>query len=158
MRLVAKKDVEAPAEFVFSQLTDFDAWERAAMRRGADVERSARPAQPGPGTTWQAQFDYRGKPRRLSVRLESLAEPGMMAMTADSEPAAVGIQVDVVDLAAKRTRIETKVEIRPKTLSARLFLQTLRLARARVDREFDKRIALLAVEIEERFRRSQRKG
>ncbi|MBC7477273.1 MAG: SRPBCC family protein, partial [Pseudorhodobacter sp.] len=37
MKLVAKYDLEVPAAFVFAQLVDFDGWERAAMRRGADV-------------------------------------------------------------------------------------------------------------------------
>ena len=34
MKLVAKYDVEAPVDFVFAQLADFEGWERAAMRRG----------------------------------------------------------------------------------------------------------------------------
>jgi hypothetical protein len=158
MRLVAKHDVEAPAAFVFAQLTDFEAWERAAMRRGADVQRSARPAQPGAGTSWQARFDYREKPRNLLLRLDSLVAPTLMTLTAESAPANAVVQVDVADLAARRTRIEARVEIRPKTIAARIFLQTLRLARARLDREFDKRMAQLSTEIEERYRRSQRSG
>ena len=37
-------------------------------------------------------------------------------------------------------------------LGARLFLQSLRLARARVDRSFDQRVAHMAHDIEQRFR------
>lgn len=158
MRLVAKQDVEAPAVFVFQQLSDFDSWERAAMRRGADVERSATPAKPGTGTSWRARFDYRGKPRQAQVMVEALEAPALLVLAADSPPAGAGLQIDIVDLTMRRTRIEVRLEIKPKTLAARLFLQSLRLARSRVERRFSRSIEQLAAEIEDRYRRSQRQG
>ena len=54
MKLEAKHDVEAPAAFVFAQLADFEGWERAAMRRGADVTRLDTLRTVGPGMTWTA--------------------------------------------------------------------------------------------------------
>lgn len=156
MRLVAKQDVEAPASFVFGQVVDFDAWERAAMRRGADVQRSDKPAMPGPGTTWDVQFDYRGKLRKLRIGLEKMAHPTSLVLSARSAPTDAEVQVEVVDMAARRTRVEVRLEIKPKSLAARIFIQSLRLARSRVERTFDQRVARLAAEIEDRYRRSQR--
>jgi len=49
LKLAAKYDVEAPVEFVFAQLIDFEGWERAAMRRGADVSRTDKLTKAGPG-------------------------------------------------------------------------------------------------------------
>lgn len=153
MQLVAKQDVEAPAAQVFGQLAAFDNWERAAMRRGAEVQRSATPVMPGPGTSWQTQFDYRGRLRKMTIRIEKLTEPTQMVLSAESAPVSAMVRVDVIDLAAKRTRIEVRIEIKPKTLAARLFLQTLRLTRSRVDRRFAQTIAHLASEIEGRLRK-----
>ena len=40
MKLASKKDVEAPIAQVWAALTDFETWERAAMRRGVEVART----------------------------------------------------------------------------------------------------------------------
>ena len=156
MKLVAKKDVEAPAAFVFRQMSDFEGWERAAMRRGAEVTRADSLAAVGPGMAWDTQFTYRGKERRVNLRLETITPNSGLALALRSVPVNGTLQIDVIDLAAKRTRIELRLEVRPNTLAARILLQSLRLARARVDRNFDQRVAQLAVEIEDRYRRSLR--
>ncbi len=57
-------------------LSDFDAWERGAMRRGAEVERTDALARPGPGMAWAATFPYRGKRREIEVRLDDVVAPG----------------------------------------------------------------------------------
>ncbi len=156
MKLVAKKDVEAPAAFVFRQMSDFEGWERAAMRRGAEVTRTDKLTSVGQGMAWDTQFTYRGKERRASLRLDSITHNSALALSARSAPVNGTLQIDIIDLAAKRTRIELRLEVRPNTLSARILLQSLRLARARVDRNYDQRVAQLAAEIEDRYRRSLR--
>ena len=40
MKLSSRQDIEAPVAFVFDALNDFQAWERAALRRGAEVART----------------------------------------------------------------------------------------------------------------------
>ena len=157
MKLATKYDVEAPAAFVFAQLTDFDGWERAAMRRGADVTRMDTLRSIGPGAAWQAQFNYRSKDRRLTIALDDIAPIGRLALTGKSAPADGSLAIEILDLGAKRTRVEVKLEVKPNTLTARIYVQSLRLARARVERNFSQRVAQLAVEIEDRFRGSQRR-
>ena len=156
MKLAAKYDVEAPAAFVFAQLTDFDGWERAAMRRGADVMRTDTQPKPGPGMAWAAQFPYGGKERHAAITLDAMTPTSHLALTATSKLIDGVMGIDVLDLAAKRTRVEVRLEIKPKTIAARIYVQSLRLARSRVERNFAQRIAQLAVEIEDRFKRSQR--
>lgn len=155
MRLTAKQDVEAPADFVFRNLTDFESWERAAMRRGADVQRSASPAKPGPGTSWQAEFDYRGKARKVRLTVERLEAPSLLLIAAQSAPVGAVTRIEISELASKRTRIEAVLDISPKTLAARLFVQSLRLARLRVERRFTQTLAQLAADFEERWRHAQ---
>ena len=154
MKLATKYDVEAPAGFVFAQLADFEGWERAAMRRGAEVMRTDTLRSVAPGLTWEAQFQYRGKERHTTIRLDTLTSTRHLALTATSNLLDGVMAIALLDLAAKRTRVEVRLEIKPKTIAARIYVQTLRLARARVERGFAQRIAQLAVEIEDRYKRS----
>ncbi len=155
MKLVAKFDVEAPAGFVFAQIADFEGWERAAMRRGADVMRTDTLRAVAPGMTWDAQFDYRGKERKTTIRLDEITPTSHLAFTGMSRLIDGVMRIDMLDLAAKRARIEVRLEVKPKTIAARIFVQSMKLARARVERRFSQRVAQLAAEIEDRFKRSQ---
>ena len=156
MKLTAKNDVEAPVDFVFAQLADFEGWERAAMRRGAEVARVDTMTRIGPGMTWSTQFQYRGKERKATIRLDAIKPTSSLALTGMSRLMDGVMVINVLDLAAKRTRIEVRLEIKPKTIAARLLIQSLRLARARVERTFAQRVAQLSIEIEDRFRKAQR--
>ena len=42
MKLSTRDDIEAPLSFVFDSFADTESWERAAMRRGAEVTRTAK--------------------------------------------------------------------------------------------------------------------
>ena len=152
MKLAAKYDIEAPVDFVYAQLVDFDGWERAAMRRGAEVGRTDNLPQAGSGMTWATQFRYRGKDRKATIRIDSLTPQSQVALTGISTLADGALQIDLLNLAAKRTRIEVRLEVRPKTLAARIYVQSLKLARARVERGFAQRVAQFAIEMEDRYR------
>lgn len=153
MKLAAKYDVDAPVDFVFRELMDFDAWERMAIRRGAEVVRSDTLATPGAGMEWLANFTYRGKPRSAKIRLETLTKDSLLGLKLRSSLVDVDMAIELLDLAVARTRITVRSEVKPKTIAARIYLQTLRLARKKVDAAYAQRIAQLAVEMEDRYRR-----
>lgn len=154
MKLTSRYDIEAPMAFVFRALTDFDSWERAAMRRGAEVGRTDKLRQPGVGMAWNVRFQYRGRDRRMDITLQDMSPETRLAMKGESPNIEGVVSIDLLDLAAKRTRLSVTVDVAPRTLGARLFLQSLRLARTKVDRRFAQRVAQLAADIEDRFRRS----
>jgi hypothetical protein len=64
------------------------------------------------------------------------------------------VTVEVVAMSARRTRMHVASEVAPLSLAARLLLQSLKLAKARVSRRYDKRVAQLAAEIEARHARA----
>lgn len=156
MKFATKHDVNAPAEFAASVLADFDGWERMAARRGVEIRRTDAPgstaAAPAPGTVWDTRYSFRGKTREIAIRLVALEPGGQMAFVAEARPAMAEIKVDLIGMAATRTRLAVTVDLRPRTLGARLFIQSLRLARSRVDTRFSRRVAELAEHIESRFR------
>ena len=156
MKFVARHDIDAPLEFVQKVLADFEGWERAAMRRGAEVSRTDKLRQAGPGMSWLTRFPYRSKERVINVQLLALDMAGHMAFIGSSASIEGDVKIDLLEMAAKRTRLHVGIEVKPRTLGARLFLQSLRLARSRVDKSFDARIAMLAADIETRYRTMQR--
>lgn len=158
MKLTTKDDIEAPIAFVYAQLTDFESWERAALRRGAEVHRTDTLKKPGPGMAWKAAFDYRAKPRKMTLRLETMEEPGQIGFSANSPNISGTLDMTLVELAAMRTRVTVTLEVKPRTLISRLFLQSLALAKARVQGRFKARVAQAGTEIEERFAQARARG
>lgn len=150
MKLTGKQDIEAPLARVWEVVTDFEAWERAAMRRGADVSRTDKLRAPGPGISWHARALYRGKERKVDLVLKGLEAPHQIDFAASSAAVQAVARIELIDMAARKTRMHVTVEFTPKSLGARLFLQSLRLARGRVERRFADRLALFAREIETR--------
>lgn len=152
MKISAKQDIEAPLAQVWAALSDFDAWERAAMRRGVDITRTDSLRKPAAGMAWRAGFRFRGRDRRLDLALTRLDAPAHLEAAVNSMSIEGQVVIELIEMAARRTRMLVVSEFRPLSLGARLFLQSLRLARARVDRKYQARVAQFAREIEGRAR------
>lgn len=106
-----------------------------AMRRGAEVERTDRLRSPGVGMAWRLRFVFRGRPRTMQVRLAEV-EPGAQLIWAFDSPSLQGtVQIELVALSPRRTRMTLRSEVRPKTLAARLLVQSARLAKGRVQKK-----------------------
>lgn len=153
MKLAAHYDIEAPVDFVYRQLTDYEAWESLAMRRGAEVTRTDIQTRPDAATGWQVSFQLRGKNRKFAVKIAHATLSSQLSIAMTSALFHGEIVVNLLDLSAQRTRVAVTTVVKAKTLPARLYLQTLRLARKRANRSFAHRIAQLAVELEDRHRR-----
>ncbi|MFT7057545.1 MAG: carbon monoxide dehydrogenase subunit G [Pseudorhodobacter sp.] len=152
MKFTTKEDIEAPLAFVYSAISDFNYWERAAMRRGADVNRTDRLHKAGAGMGWKIDFQYRGKLRNLEVNLLEMIDEQRLAFSMLGKPANGTLSIDMAEMGPKRTRIRIAAEVKPNTLAARVFIQSLRLAKAKVNRKFELRFAQVAADIEDRYR------
>jgi carbon monoxide dehydrogenase subunit G len=149
MKLSAREDVEAPIDEVWAVLSGFELFERAALRRGAEVVRSDDEAAP----VWTVRFSWRGRARELVIRLASRQPPHRLEFSAKGRAVEGEMRIDLTEMGRRRTRITVATEIRPRTLAARLFLQSLALVRRKVVGQYQARIADLAATIEARLRR-----
>lgn len=156
MRISAKQDVEVPLAQVWSILTDFDGWERAVLRRGAEVTRTDSHRMVTIGSNWSLRFAYRGRERAMQAQLARLDPPHHLGATFHSAALSGELRIELIELAARRTRLHMITELKPQTLGARLYLQSLRLGRSRVERKYHDRIAAFAHEIEQRAGRARR--
>ena len=85
MQFSSKEDIEAPIEQVFAVLTEFESYERSAIRRGVEVDRVNDIAPPRAGITWTACFSMRGKQRNVQIELATFDPPQAMTFEADSQ-------------------------------------------------------------------------
>ena len=155
MKLTGKCDVEAPIGFVYASILDFAAWERSAVRRGAEVERPASLPCEGVGAGWRIRFVYRGTQRKALIKVAELVQNDRAAFSLDS-PSVEGMSVmEVLSLSTGRTRIRVQITVKPKTIKARLFLNALRLGRSRILRGLDIRLGQFGAEVETQFARSE---
>ena len=154
MKLTSRQDIEAPVSYVFDALTDFQSWERAALRRGAEVARTDKLSATAVGLSWMIKFAYRGKDRRLALRLTELEHPSMLGFSGMGASFEGQATVDLMALAARRTRLSVTLELRAKTFGARLVLQTWRLGKSRLNQRFAERVGTFCTEIEIRYRQS----
>lgn len=150
MQFSSKEDIEAPIDDVFAALSEFESFERSALRRGIEVQRADAAAPVGPGLAWDAAFTMRGKPRKLHLVLADYDPPAAMRFDADSNGLDGVLSIDLVALSPRRTRMAITLNLSPKTLSARLFLQSLKLAKANLTKRFKVKVADYARQIEER--------
>lgn len=150
MQFSTKEDIEAPIEDVFKILSEFEAFERSAIRRGADVERITSFSPPQTGMKWNVSFSMRGKMRKLDVRLVDFSDPTSMRFDSTSDGLEGYLTLDLVALSSKRTRLSVVLNLKPRTLSARLLLQSLKLAKSNLTKRFKLKVADYAKGIEDR--------
>jgi uncharacterized protein YndB with AHSA1/START domain len=155
MKLTAKTDLEVPAAAVFASLVDHPAWEREAIRNGVEVERPAGTPATGVGAEWRIRGHFRGKARKVQVKIEEMTQDQRIALGLDSPSIEGATRLEIMVLSPRRSRMRVDLEIKPKTLAARLFINTMRLAKGRVQARFEKGLGRLGARIKDRYDRSQ---
>lgn len=151
MRLTTRKDIEAPLEAVWKILSDFDHWERAAMRRGVEVDRGAPATATGDvPLSWTAFLVWRERRRRVELAVAEQVPPQRLVVNAGGDTVEGTMTADLMDMGPQRTRITVSLEMRPLSLAARLFLQSMKLVRGRLQEKLDSRVAAFAADVESR--------
>lgn len=140
MKFSSKEDIETPIDRVFEQLTNFEMFERAAIRRGVEIERERDTAQPVVGMAWKARFEMRGRSREARVELVHLDRPNTMRFDAIGKGVDGSFFIDLLPLSPRSTRISVVLDIEPKTLSARLLIQSMKLAKTNLTKRFRKKV------------------
>ncbi|MCL3880997.1 SRPBCC family protein [Marivita sp. GX14005] len=154
MQITATEDVAAPVDHVFSELTSFEVLERYAMRRGIEVQRRFKGDLPTAGEGWMLRFAFRGKEREASIVLEEYRPFDGLRFGGRSGGLETDTLIELVPLSPSRTRVNLVFKMTPKTLSARLLVQSFKLARSSINRRVQKRMAQYRDEIEARLARS----
>lgn len=155
MNFLSTSDIQAPLDFVFAEITDFDRLERHGMRMGADVARADDMSVPGQGMMWALKADYRGKTRKIDLELVDYDPPHLTGYRAKANGFDAGFQIELVALSPNVTRMNVRLTVKATSLTAKLTLQSAKLAKSSLTKRFKNRFKNFSAEIEERFDRAQ---
>lgn len=154
MKFSTKEDLEIPIEDTFKLLTDFDKFEQIFMRRGVKIARVSGYEGQLPGMRWTADAEIRGKRREIDVTLTTFDPHDALVYFAKSSGFESTLEIDLVSLSAGRTRLRIAFDLKPKTLSSRLLVQSARLARNTLNKRYKMRVAHFAGDLEDRHKSS----
>ncbi|MCP3970648.1 MAG: SRPBCC family protein [Rhodobacteraceae bacterium] len=151
MRFSTSEDIEAPIDHVFRSVTDFDGFERQALRRGAEVQRIDTMGKTGLGSEWQLRFPFRGKMRDVSARIVQYNAPnGFQAQTVSGGLEGL-VVLELVSLSPRRTRMQVSIDLKPTTLAARLMISSLKFAKANLHRRYSNRVWQFAQDVQGKY-------
>jgi len=126
MKLSTQVDIRADCDTVFAAATDFRRLERQAFRRGVEVQRLDRLEGTRAGMRWSLRFAFRGKSRQLQAEIDRCLVPKLLSFRAIAgDGIEVGVSVVLLALAPSTTRLTVALDMLPRTLPARLLIQSL---------------------------------
>lgn len=154
MKFSAREDISASIDQVFEALCDFEGFERQAMRRGIEVQRTDKLTKPAVGMCWKIAFVMRGREREVDLTLTRFDSPNEMVFDGKSSGIDADFTIELMALSRSRTRMSITLDITPLNLSARLLVQSLKLAKSNLTKRFKLRIADYAKGLEDRLQRT----
>lgn len=153
MKFSSREDIDAPVDRVFAMLSEFETYERSAMRRGIEVRRVDPAAPEGIGLAWDVRYRLRGRDRDARLDLVECDPLDGLRVISKSEGIDATMQITLLALSRRRTRMAVSLNLAPTTLSARVFVQSLKLAKSNLRKRFKLKVAEYAKTIEDRSAR-----
>lgn len=141
MRFSTRIDTEIPAPGLFDIISNFSRSERVLAARGVSTRRIDPAQEPGTGLGWAVDFDWRGQRRGMRLDVTRFDRPSHVTLDGQSDQFDLSIAMTVVALSRVRSRLLFETEVRPRTMRARLLIQTAKLGKPQLDRRYARQIA-----------------
>lgn len=146
MKFDAFKDLEIGQIDLFDRLSDFEQFERQVIRRGVNISRQGSIVSQS-GLKWQCNFDYRGRNRSVLIELVDFEQPSALKFYVINNALNISVKLDLVALSLSRTRLSATSVIEPKTLAARLLVQSMKLTRSKYNKRYKSRLNAVCANI-----------
>ena len=92
-------------------------------------------------------FEYRGRDRRATVQLSEFSAPERMLFLVTNSALNTRLDITISALSKTQSRFQVTAVLEPKSLTARLLVQSMKLARSKYNKRFQKRVAEVASEL-----------
>ena len=142
MELSYSNTINVPQEFAFGRATDFERFEKEGFGNLAPFEPRNDIRAPALGARWRTAAEFQGRPRRFSLELLELDAPGTMVLGNKSEKYDVEARFSFSAAGDNSTEFTFNLNAKAQSITGKLILQTIQLARARIVKsmqlDFDK--------------------
>lgn len=155
MKFKVSEDVDAPQAMVWARFTNFSGFEEDARGRGATVIRVGNWTEAAEGAEWRGEVTIRGKVRAIAAKISRLTPEDICLIESRIGGMDCQYEMSFVPLTPQVTRVALVLELSADTLTARLLLQTLKLARGRVLQRLQGMIARQGNAVEAAYRRQK---
>lgn len=151
MEFTSTSQINAARDFVFSQLTDYPQLEAFIVDAGGDITRVDTLGEIGAGMAWHVDGEIRGRQRQIDIVLEEFTDQEHLSYLCDSGSIDTRVTLNARQIAPEKTELTIRIAPVAKNLSARLILQSIKLARRTISKRIDKRMKSFAHLIETRY-------
>jgi len=148
MELSYSNKINVPQEFAFKRATDFERFEKDGFGNLAPFEPRNDIRPPELGARWRTAAEFQGRPRRFSLELLALEEPGTMVLGNKSEKYDVEARFDFENAGDNVTEFSFVLNAKAQSITGKLILQTIQLARARIVKSMQQDFDAMGVRME----------
>jgi len=132
MKFKVAEDIDAPVSVVWERFTDFSMFEDDVRGRGAEISRVGNWDKAAEGVEWRGAVTVRGKRRAVASKVTRMVTEDICVLESRIGGMDCVYEMNFIRLSPEVTRVGLVLDLSPDTLTARLILQTLKLARGRV--------------------------
>jgi len=140
MKIGASRDFKRARAKVFDSFADPAQMDKVFGEQGANLRREG---AGGPGTVWHLDVVSGGKVRPMIITLIDMEKPVAMQLRVTSEMVDADVVFAFADLPERGCQVSAEIDLAPRTLTARVAIQTLRLAKGKVEQKIQR--ALMAL-------------
>lgn len=155
MKFKVNEDVDAPLDMVWSRFTDFSSFESDVRKRGVELTRVGNWSETTVGVEWRGTASVRGKKRAIAARVGTFHPTDLCVIESRIGGMDCHYELSFISLGPEVTRVALVLDLSAKTLTARLLLQTLKLARGRVMQRIQSTLARQGNAAEAAYRRER---
>ena len=156
MKFKASEDVDAPHDMVWDRFTDFSGFEADIRSRGATLNRVGNWTRTVQDVEWRGEVIVRGKSRAITAKVTQFSDKELCVIESRIGGMKCHQEFSFVALSPMVTRVSMTLELAADTLTARLLLQTLKLARGRVLQRLQSMLVRQGNAVEAAYRRQNR--
>ncbi len=152
MNLETTYELDATAEYVFKRITDHADFEALLMGYGANIERLDDETSLNVGMKWAIDGNFRGRQRQVEVALTQLIENELVSYASESKDVNASVDMKIEAISPTQTRFSVDMTPKANTISARLILQSAKLARKTLEKRINRRFADFCQRLEDDYR------
>jgi len=135
MKFDYKTTINVPVEFAYARLTDFDKFEKDGFGNISEFKPVGDIAAPDIGAKWKVRSEFQGRQRSFSLQLRQLLPNESVVLGNGTDKFDVEASFGLSKIDDGNTGFVFEINSSAKTITGRLIMQTMQLARSRIEKK-----------------------